>query len=435
MRLVALLTVFMMLAISCTSHAGEGESESGRKDSDKLVPLPRIAVRSGDPYAEFYNTVTGKKFQPIGSSYVRLYVKKDGTVFHCNFAEGQYDAKRAEKALKKMAESGYNVVRVWLYHGHFGLRPILSVEGPYETDTPELYEPYMKNLLDFIERATRHRVYIQLAIDRTPQNRYYTSMVNEGYPQVEGSINREYMVPDAIVAKEIYIDHIMQALKEHNPALLTTIFAYEIRNEIHTRADQAPFNATLGVVKTAAGEYDMSDPQSRQACQDENVTLYLNRCVDRIKKHDPQALTTSSIFTFAPVKKIGLAGKGLLPVDMEDNRWPVRPSVILASKLDFVDIHNYYPWKWMEGLESSEWESLDKTQKPFMAGEFGAHRTAFSKVEDAAEALFEYRRQILDSGFQGALLFTWDTEEHTRWTMIEDGEVIRERLKPSLIGK
>ena len=40
---------------------------------------------------------------------------------------------------------------------------------------------------------------------------------------------------------------------------------------------------------------------------------------------------------------------------------------------------------------------------------------------------------ILDSGFQGALLFTWDETKHTRWTMEEQGGVIKEKLKPENI--
>ena len=106
---------------------------------------------------------------------------------------------------------------------------------------------------------------------------------------------------------------------------------------------------------------------------------------------------------------------------------------MLKTKIDFIDIHNYYPWNWMDGLKSSGWESLDKSSKPFFAGEFGAHRTAFSDVNDAAQALYDYRQDILGSGFQGALLFTWDETKHTRWTMEEQGGVIKEKLKPENI--
>lgn len=425
-----IITLFLSMS-SCSEKGIDKESED--IVSYELAPLHRIGIRKTNDKAEFYDTVTDETFHPIGSSYIKLYVKDNGNVYHANFAEGQYDANAAEAALNEMRRCGYNIVRLWLYHGSPSLQPIMSVEGPESTNVPDLYKPYMDNFLDFLERATGNKVYVYLAIDRVPQNQYYLSMYLNGYDDIGGIINREYMVPDAISAKEIYIDKIMEAIKEHNPDLLNTIFAFEIRNELHSTTADGPFDKTEGIVETAAGSYDMADHDSRQACQDDNITLFLNRCVDRIKSHDPDALTTSSVFTFDPVGKTGMAGDGLLPVDCKDQRWPVRPEVLLNTKIDFIDIHNYYPWNWMNGLESCGWESLDKTSKPFIAGEFGAHRTAFPDVNDAAQALFDYRQDILDSGFQGALLFTWDETKHTRWTMEEQGGVIKEKLKPENI--
>ena len=402
-----------------------------RNVSQEQTAMHRISVRQGDGRAEFYDTVTGETFHPIGSSYIKLHVNEKKEVFHANFTDELYNPEETDAALKEMRKYGYNIVRVWLYHGHFKLRPIYSAEGPASTDVADLYKPYMDNFLDFLEKANENNIYVYLAIDRVPQNEYYLKMVNDGYPQIEGMTNREYMVPGAIEAKEIYIDKIMEAIKKRNPDLLNTIFAFEIRNEINSTTANGPFNKTEGIVETAAGSYDMADPASRQACQDDNVTLFLNRCVDRIKSHDPDALTTSSVFTFDPVGKTGMAGTGLLPVDCEDQRWPIRPEVLIKTKIDFIDIHNYYPWKWMNGLKSIGWESLDKSSKPFIAGEFGAHRTAFSDVNDAAQALFDYRQDILDSGFQGALLFTWDETKHTRWTMEEEGGIIKRKLSPN----
>lgn len=401
-----------------------------KKPTTGLIPLPRIGTREGTPYAEFYNTHTGEVFKPIGSNYVKVVVDNLGNVNHSAFAVGLYNPESAEEALKKMEECGFNLVRVFCFRGQYALRPILSVEGPYETNTPELYQPYLDNLFDFLERATRHRIYVQITIDQTPQNTYYNNLVASGYPQIETTMHREYMVPNAIIAKEIYIDKLIQGIIKHNPGLLTTIFAYEIRNEIHSETSLKPFSLTTGLVTTASGEYDMGNAVSRQACQDDNISLYLNRCVVRIKQNDPAALATASSFMFLPVAKVGLAGKGLLPINTKDVRWPVRLNIMFQTKLDFIDVHSYLPYDFNQALESSLWYLVDKTKKPFLVGEFGAHRKDFSTVTLAANALYSYRQNFINNGFQGALLFTWDETQLSRWTMLEGGEVIMNKLKP-----
>ena len=48
----------------------------------------------------------------------------------------------------------------------------------------------------------------------------------------------------------------------------------------------------------------------------------------------------------------------------------------------------------------------------------------------AADTLHAYREEILDSGFRGAYLFTWDTFPFQRWGAMEQGAIIYERLKP-----
>ncbi|HRS72865.1 MAG TPA: hypothetical protein P5175_13580, partial [Anaerohalosphaeraceae bacterium] len=110
---------------------------------------------------------------------------------------------------------------------------------------------------------------------------------------------------------------------------------------------------------------------------------------------------------------------------------PALPGVLVQSEIDFVDMHGYLPYdNWNTILSSSLWSSIDKKLKPFTCGEFGALRTSYANVYSAADALYNFRETILDSGFHGGLLFTWDTYSHTRWTMMEDGAIINERLKP-----
>ncbi|MEN6386886.1 MAG: hypothetical protein ABFD79_17030, partial [Phycisphaerales bacterium] len=116
-----------------------------------VTPLPRIKARVASPYAEFYNVQTGESFSPIGSNYVQLYIVGE-TKYHSTFIPGLYDSSAAENALTIMQQSGYNFVRVFCYQGSPTLRsqdpPLYSIEGPSSTNVPDLYQPYLNNLLD-----------------------------------------------------------------------------------------------------------------------------------------------------------------------------------------------------------------------------------------------------------------------------------------------
>ncbi len=404
--------------------------------------LPRIGVREATPFAQFYNTENGEEFFPNGINYIKLheYIQSDGSNSgsrnHATFIEELYDPHAAEVALAGMADGGFTIVRVWLYHGHWQLRAngFLSVGGPLASNSHELHQPYMDNFVDFLKRANRHGIYVHLVIDREPENSFYRrDRVDVGFEDIEGFVHREYMVEGSIEAKEIYVREIVREIRSRDPGLLSTIFTYEIRNEIHANTQQKPFSMTSGIVTTSAGDYDMGIAEERQAAYDDNVINWLNRSVAALREEDPHALITSSVFAYAAVGKTEeMNSSGLLPVNPgPDTRWPVRPSVLMATDLDFVSFHHYISSRtWSEALKSSGWDGLDKTKKPFIAGEYGIHRDATDDPFSAANQLYDHRERVLDLGFRGASLFTFDTFSHHRWAAMEDGAYIFERLKP-----
>jgi hypothetical protein len=406
-----------------------------------ITPLPRIKARTASPYAEFYNVQTGESFSPIGANYVPLYWiggtgngtgGTGGTCYHSAFIPGLYDSAAAENALTIMQQSGYNLVRVFIYQGDGTLRNLglYCIEGPSSTNVPALYQPYLDNLLDFLTRANSHGIYVQIVTDRTPTNAYYSNQVNAGYSCVTGSTNREYLVSGAVTAKKTYLGTLVQAIIDHDPNLLSTVFGYELKNELNSTTDSKPFSYTSGWYTMGNGiDYNMGDAASRQACQNDNIKNWANQSVSAIKAKDPDAMVCISVFTLYAVGKTGMTG--LLPITTSDKRWPALPSLLLQTNIDYIDIHSYKPNGWNTSMASAGWpSSLDKTLKPFTCGEFGALRTSYGPVTNAASVLYSYRENILDSGFRGALLFTWDTETHTRWTAMEAGAIINERLKP-----
>lgn len=414
-----------------------GLEVSAGTDTTPVTPMPRIGVREAQPHAQFYDKTSGKEFFPIGSNYIRL----DDVlhVYHVNFVEQIYDPNAVEVALAQMAAGGFTVVRVWVYHGHWQLRamnpPLLSVGGPYATNTPELHQPYIRNLIDFLRRANRNGIYVHLVIDREPENEFYRGNLSNGWPDVEGIRHREFMVPASLDAKEIYINQLIGNISSRDPGLLSTVFAYEIRNEVHINDTELPFSQTSGVVQTAAGAYDMGIPASRQAAFDDNVLAWLNRSIAAVKSADPDALTTTSIFSFEAVGKDGRINDGLLPIGLPagGGRWPLRPAVVMASNADFLSFHSYIPPtgipNFTQAITSSEWNLLDHSKKPTIAGEFGKLRE-LGDVATAAADLYAYRENMLDAGFRGASLFTWDTASHFRWAALEQGGLVYERIKP-----
>jgi len=408
----------------------------GLAAEQKVTALPRIKAVSAVPYGKFINSATQQDFIAVGNSYVNL-VTINGAVHHCNFTPGLYDKEEAEKALSEMRRSGYNVVRIFIDKGHFARNRlgIYGLDGPFENKTPALYKPYMENLIDFLIRATKHQVYVIAAFEIWPYTRFYSDLALSGSPDIEGQHNRTILVENTIRAKEIFLEQFVTYIKGSNPDLLTTIFAYDVQNELYCRSDMKPFSLTTGKVTTANGKtYDMANAADRQACQDENTVYWANRCVAAIKKHDPDALVTASVFPFWPVKK--QAGSGLISSGRGDQRWPARPAVLLESDFDLIDIHLYLGWQGTmdQILASSEWDRIDMSKKPFVVFEYGLHRDEtripVNSVYDAAEYLFDFRQQMFAKGFSGVSLFTWHTLIHTRWTAVEQGGVINSFLRP-----
>lgn len=394
-------------------------------------PSPRIQVRPGIEAGEFYYTQDGIShlFEPRGNSWVMLHEQPNGHGSHANFSPEIYDSITTEQVLTEMEQGGYNVVRVFTFRGYGPTSGITGVGGPSDKITPDLDSGYMANFLDFLERARNHSIHVQVVIDGWPGTEYYANIARVDLPLIQG-INRYLMTPGNIAATAEFLQRFVQTVVDSK--LESTIFSYEIPNEPCYYTDALPFSTTNGNYETAAGTYDMGSAVSRQACADNNAILALSTWYDAVKNVDPNALTHTSLFSFYPVGKSGMATNGLLPLGTSDVRWPLRMKYVYDCA-DFGDLHMYIA----EGttvtqhLKGQEWSVIpDKNIKPFIAGEFGALRTAYSNDHAAATALLDWRQNILDAGFAGAELFTWDTLTHIRWTATEGDGAVNAALMP-----
>jgi len=153
-------------------------------------PLARIAAQSDQPDPIFYDTSSSQPFTPLGANYIPLdWI--DGNAYHITFNTGFYDSNKAETALAQMQYEGYNIVRVFIDRsdpchqalGQFG------IAGPVSTNTPELYQPCLDNIIDFLQRARSHNIYVILTCDMWPHNIYYETLVGNDIPVNVENVN------------------------------------------------------------------------------------------------------------------------------------------------------------------------------------------------------------------------------------------------------
>ena len=145
-------------------------------------PSARIGVRPGTTTGEFYSVKEGSKqlFKPCGNSWVILQEEADGDKHHANFSPEVYSSFKTERVLTKMEQSGYNVVRVFIFKGHFRCAELTSVGGGSRDSTGELNKAYMINFIDFLKRARNHNLYVQVVLDGWPWPTYVTSKGTTG---------------------------------------------------------------------------------------------------------------------------------------------------------------------------------------------------------------------------------------------------------------
>jgi len=403
----------------------------------KPAPLPRIAAQANQSDPVLYNTQTTVEFTPTGSNYIPLdWI--EGTPYHTTFTTGHYDSIAAEASLAKMQQDGYNVARVFIDRGDSTHQALgqYSVAGPWATNTSDLYQPFLDNFIDFLRRARRHNIYVIPTCGMWPHNIYYETLAGSNIPVNVENVNLIILAQSAIDAKGLYLSKLVEAVKNAEPSgrLLSTVLAWELSNEISVNVEWKPFSLETGTVTPADGiTYDMSLSGDRQQCMDSGMIRWTNQLVAHIKSVDPDAMVSLSVFTYNAVGKAG--PNGVLPRDAADVRFPARPWSLLAhSTLSYVDVHMYPAgpsYSIDDDLASSEYSIWDLNAKPIVMGEFGAFKSYYPDINNAASAMETHRQNAFDRGFTGALFWTWESNgQHTLWHMLDEGGVINDTLKP-----
>ncbi len=375
-----------------------GHSDAG---ADNSSSLPRITTQNGG----FVVAATGEPFIPRGFQYVRI--RNNGT--HYVHTPGFYQPLAIEEMFSDLADHGFNVVRTFL-----------GFEGVF--DEGGISSAFLDNLEDYLRRARKHGVYVILERRYVlPTGPYgaalsdWESSFNEGI--VPGPNNMRYMSTAYFEAMRHFWGDLVRAIRDRDPGLLSTVFAYELENESELRVNEAPIVNTEGVFVAPDGRvFDVTDEDELQALLDHCTILWANASVEAIQEVDPEALVTSSVFTYrASGRPNGPGAPRSTPYG--DPRYPLRPKALAQSNLSFVDIH-LYPES-IDALEahldSIEFDRVleicDSLNKPLFVGEFGAVKPFWPEFNPAAEMIEVVLPRLFEKGFAGYCFWTYDCHE------------------------
>jgi hypothetical protein len=381
-----------------------------------------IGVRPTATIAEFFERTTGNVFVPQGNNYVRLATQTnfDGTIFtyHSTFNVGLYNAVNVDTVLSQMQSNGYNVVRVWL-NGCCHDNTLGNPAGG-------LSLPYVANLVDFLQRAKAHSIFVILTLDTVPLFGGYTDHF-AGCTQFE-IFNTHYLCKGGVDASTAFWRDFVNALVGQQ-AHLENILAYQIREEYSYDSNFLPLSLTSGTVTTANGQtYDMSSTASRQQMMDDGLIFWTNQTRAAIVAVDPTGIVTIGFFV----------PQSPNPTRVGDERFIQPYPAIAGSNADFVSL-SVYPLVGdltLPQIVQNFGFTAFQQQKPVMMGEFGALESDYPTEAIAATTVHDLQVQSCTFGFKAWLFWTWDTSNAEQvgppfWPAILGDGLINQTLAPA----
>lgn len=371
-------------------------------------PEHRIGVRTVGGIGEFYNKLSGEKFVPRGYNYIRVapMSRTNPGLWHATLNPGLYDPERAESALKAMHAAGYNVVRIFVD---------CCREGNNAGDPKGgVSKPYLKNVIDFMNKAQANEIYILMVLDLTPAQGGYDDMWRHCCDLFDGD-NLRYLTAGGHSTERRFNRDFIRALIA-NGAPMETIIAYDLNNEVSFSANKPPLSLSSGKISTANGEtYDLSDPTEKQRMMDENLVYWIDRQRASILQVDPTALVGVSF----PAINAGVARVDPGPA-------------IYESEADFVDLHIYLGWGLTFERYMNNFSYEGGGEKPVLLGEFSAASRAYPEVETGAQELIKLQAQSCAYGFDGWLLWTYDEDSNPDlWNGMSADGYIHQALAPA----
>ena len=377
----------------------------------------RIGVRLVNGAGEFYDKVSGQKFVPRGNNYIRLARQRttsgETIQFHSTFNVGLYEPARAEAALQRMHADGYNIVRVFL-NG-------CCAQGSLGDPAGGLSQAYIHNLVDFLHKAWANDLFVLVSTDGPPAVGGYTEILDTTWSEDFAGNSASFLRTGGLRAEAKFWYDLSRALIIQG-APLDALFAYQLRNELFFESNLPPLSLPSGIVQTANGKsYDMASAEDKQRMMDEGLIYWINATRAAILKEDPTALVTVGFFW--PQKPH--------PSRIGDPRVIETRPAIWESQADFIDLHPYPGFRLNLPQYVDNFGMTGIEAKPILMGEFGAARSSYATVARTAQALHDWQVESCSYGFDGWLLWTWDTDEQPDFYNALTGEgEINQALAP-----
>ena len=336
-----------------------------------------IGVRVGaDGEQELFDRRSGDAFVPRGTNLL-LKVRESNQVSSGLFRPGDWNPDKVIKELGRIAERGYNTVRVFID---------LCKKDCISTRNGSIRAAYAENIAAFLDIAVETGLVVFLASNDLP-DRGYANRLPCCSP-FGGYRNSLWLTADGHDLLVEYWTEVVRAVKREGGTLRNVI--YEIQQEQFLLADVEPLSRSSGLVLTADGEaYDMSVPAEKTAMVESNTLLGARRVRAAIRRLDPGALVTMGFFA------------------QFDTRVVPSRAMLEDSTLDLVDLHLY------PGVGAGLEEQVDAigltdaVEKPVVMGEFGAFRFASPNPRVASYQLAHWQADSCAFGFTGWLVWLW----------------------------
>jgi len=337
-----------------------------------------------DSEAGFFDRAASAAFVVRGVNYVYVALPNGGMDTQL-LKEGLYDPARTRADFVRLADLGYNTVRVFLDHCSRGSGCI------GDADNMGLNPSYLDNIADMMAAAREAGLALLFTSNDLPdQGGYAEEASAQAGETFAGYRNSYYLTPGAIRATRRYWRDLLMGLIERHAAF-DAVLAWELLNEQWMFSDQPPLSLTSGRVQTTTGSYDMADPEQKKAMVRDGIRYYIAEIKDEILAHDPTALVTMGFFV-----------PELVAPD-----WYVETAPLLAdSELDFFDFHAY-PGPLSLADHAEAFGMVGYQAKPIVMGEYGAFRSRYDSVEAAARALAQWTTDSCGLGFDGWLYWTY----------------------------
>jgi hypothetical protein len=406
-RLVVLVAAIFVALLAVVALVATRFGPPGSLAAVRYQGTHEIVVRG----RQLVDRRTGRPFVARGWNYVRLGVQRTPAgrvVYHSTFNVGSYQPARAERALRQMHASGYDVVRVFLNAACF--RSCLI-----DPQTGELSAAYVANLADFLRRAAAADVEVMLTIDHPPDRGRYGALLQAEPGSDTAGVNRFYLTEGGARASAAFWSDLVSDLARRG-APLRIVVGYELLNEVTFAQRLQPLSLRAGTFTSPAGRrYRLASAVERTQLLADGLVYWIDTVRHAIRALDPTALVG-----------VGFAQ----PLEQRSIGPPLVRAVLERSRADFVDVHSYsrlgLPWK----TYAAE-ARFAAARKPLLMGELGAFKAAYPTVADAALGLRSRIEESCGSGFSGWLAWSWDARAQPElWSATSAGGALERSLAP-----